>query len=108
MAKINHLSHGLADQVRQSSGNIARDGKPKHIHGIAVAHRQRSRSGGADILSGSAKRLTVTAPAFAQRSRGPTTDSQMHKLGEAMLAEAFAASATDDRQAHGRKLDGTK
>jgi hypothetical protein len=93
-AKINHLSHGMGDAIigHHIPGNVARDGAPKRVTGIEVAHGQRSRSGGADILSGSPKRLTVTGSA----------------LGEAMLAEAFAASAADDCQAHGRNKDGSK
>jgi hypothetical protein len=109
MAKINHLSHGLADIAgRTVKGNLARDGAPKHVTGIEVAHGQRSRSSGADILSGSAKRLTVTAPSFGQRSRGPRPAEHMAALGEAMLREAFAAADGATCQAHGRNKDGSK
>jgi hypothetical protein len=90
MAKINHLSHGLADlEGHHVPGNVARDGAPKRVHAIEVAHGQRSRSSGAGILAGSAKRLTVTAPAFGQRSRGPNPCANLHSLGQAMLAEAL-------------------
>ena len=89
MAKINHLSHGLADLAGHHAPDMARDGSPKRIHAIEVAHGQRSRSSGADILSGAAKRLTPVAPAFAQRSRGPHSAEHMHALGQAMLAEAL-------------------
>ena len=54
------------------------------------------------------KRTTVAAPAYGQRSRSGNPDNAMHALGEAMLAEAFAASSSDDCVAHGRKRDGCK
>jgi hypothetical protein len=55
-----------------------------------------------------AKRLTPVAPSFGQRSRGPRPDDNLHALGTAMLAEAFAASDGADCAAHGRNRDGTK
>jgi hypothetical protein len=109
MAKINHMSHGLGP-VRDghAHSDIARNGAPKKLHGIEVAFNQRTRSGSTDILSGAAKRLTVTAPAFGQRSRGPNPGANLHALGSAMLAEAFAAGDAMDCAAHGRNKDGSK
>ena len=90
MAKINHLSHGLADlEGHHVPGNVARDGAPKRVHAIEVAFNQRTRSGSTDILTGAAKRLAAVATSFRQRSRGPNPGANLNALGQAMLAEAL-------------------
>jgi hypothetical protein len=106
MAKINHVSHGLADLAgHHVPGNLPRDGAPKRVTGIEVAHGHRSRSGGADILSGSAKRTAVAQPVIGHRSR---TSQHSSDLGEAILATAFSRSDSADRIAHGRNPDGSR
>jgi hypothetical protein len=54
------------------------------------------------------KNLKPVAPSFGMRSRGPSPDSAMHEIGEAMIAEAFANSSRDDRVAHGCGGDGRR
>jgi hypothetical protein len=49
------------------------------------------------------KNLKPVPPSFGMKD-----DGTMHALGEAMLSEAFAASAGDDRMAHGRDAKGRK
>lgn len=74
-----------------------------HFHNIGGQDLSRYDSDpGKDPLRGPprGKNLTPPAPSFGQRSRiDPTAD--MKALGAAVLAEAFAASAPDDRAAHG-------
>lgn len=58
-------------------------------------------------LPGPKSTLTRVQPSFGQASR--TNDKlALHEIGEAILREAFEASATDDRMAHGRGRDGAK
>lgn len=54
------------------------------------------------------KNLGRVSVSFGMRSRGPNPDSAMHEIGEAMIAEAFANSGSDDRQAHARGRDGKR
>jgi hypothetical protein len=106
MTKINHLSHGMGDAIiGHHKPNIAQNGAPKKLHGIAVAHGQRTRSSSTDILHGSAKRTAVAPVSPGMRSR---TKPHSAQLGEAILRQAFAAAAADDCQAHGRNRDGSK
>ena len=53
----------------------------------------------------SSRRNPLSECARDQNEGSPTP---MHELGEAMLAAAFEASGSDDRQAHGRGRDGSK
>jgi hypothetical protein len=107
MGKINHISHGFGP-VRDghAHSDIARNGAPKNVHPIEVAHGHRSRSGGADILSGgSAKRTAIAPPVPGQRSR---TSQHSSDLGEAILRTAFSRSDSADCVAHGRNPDGSR
>lgn len=54
------------------------------------------------------KNLSPVPPSFGMRTRGATPDDAMHVIGEAIMQEAFAASACDDCVAHGRQRNGSK
>jgi hypothetical protein len=47
-------------------------------------------------------------PIHPSQSRGAKHEADMHELGRATIAEAFAASAADDCSAHSRNRDGSK
>lgn len=74
-----------------------------HFHNIGGQDLSRyDADPGNDPLRGPArgKRMTPVQPVPGQRSRTePMAD--LKSLGSAVLAEAFAASAPDDRMAHG-------
>lgn len=94
MAKINHLSHGLADLAgHHVPGNLPRDGLGKRVHPIEVAHGHRATDHAG---------ATVTKPTVAKRTAATP-------LGEAILRQAFASSGDAmDCAAHGRNRDGSK
>ena len=130
MAKvINHISHGLADLAgHHVPGNLPRDGAPKRVTGIEVAHGHRTRSPGATITGpikttpgwGNAgvqdgghplsrapgsKRTILAQPVIGHRSR---TSQHSSDLGEAILKTAFSRSDSADCVAHGRNPDGSR
>ena len=129
MSKINHVSHGLADMAgHHVPGNLARDGSPKRVTGIEVAHGHRLRSSGGATVPGpiktlpgfgnstvrsgdptvhpaASKRTAVAPPIIGHRSR---TSQHSADLGEAILRTAFSRSDSADRVAHGRNPDGSK
>jgi hypothetical protein len=86
---ISHMSHGMADQTPHKTGNIARDGAPKHLNPVPVAAGMHTKHKTAKVFvqggltasydsdpanplnSGPprGKRLTAPAPVPGQRSR---------------------------------------
>jgi hypothetical protein len=93
MGKVNHLSHGMGDAIiGHHKPNIAQDGSPKKLHGIAVAHGHRATDHAG---------ATITKPTVAKRTAATP-------LGEAIMRQAFAAGDGMDCAAHGRNRDGSK
>jgi len=104
-------------------GNIARDGAPKRMHPVSIhrnmTERQQALKGmqhanatapDANPASPLSKipegksfvgKSVPVSPGMRSRTTGAAFDHAA--LGRAMLDEAFASSAPDDRWAHGRK-----
>jgi hypothetical protein len=115
--RVHHVSHGQAALVSGPDAhggkpNIARDGKPKHVHavpthaGMTDAQHFCAGGGGLGHPTSTAvpgvnpinpnhttpgKRLTPPKVAFGQKGRsphGPINDDILQKLGQAVIAEA--------------------
>jgi hypothetical protein len=114
MTKINHLSHGMGDHVTGHAvkGNIARDGAPKKVTGIAVhpgMTRQQQDGAGvggmghaAATISGGQTIASSAAAAPLAHSYGAAPDLKTGKVVPPSFGQR--SRTNEDTESHADKV----